>query len=362
MDKTEFENHGLQASLYEVNGQKVMVFRGSQGMTNSEGFKDWQQDFLLNDSNANRYKDSQFSDYKRWIQRLVSDGIIAESDLKKITYTGHSLGGALAIAAAVEFDGKGVVFSAPNPYNALSEVGKLKAGSANVVNYVQATDMIPTLPRGVPVIGQKVFADYEFPIDSALTEIGYGVIGAAGHEPMTFQFDENGATKRFPSQIAARAIHNQVKETSVLSKIGDVGIGLSMLQTLSGVVTRGLYHPGKILTDIGLLATRQLVISGLDNLTAIERQNLMLFDKMMATYHDTMLETYLAWGWIVDYGELEALAYEYRMHPPHCVSELTLSQVGRDAHLQREKLEELVGKVVTRTEAEQAFDAGYQFG
>jgi hypothetical protein len=363
MDKAEFENHGLQASLYEVNGQKVMVFRGSEGFNSVNGRKDWFQDFLLNDPNANRYEDGQFSDYKRWIQRLVSEGFVAESDLKKIIYTGHSLGGALATAAAVEFDGKGVVFSSPNPYNALSEIGKIKVGSANVVNYVQATDMIPTLPRGLPQIGEKVYASYEDPEqDKQLKEKLVMWVGAGGHEPTTFRFNSDGTLKRAKSQQISTGLMTYVASTRIVSRIGDLGVILALAQKVDQVVARWTMHPGTILTDIGLVASHQIMSSALDNLTTIEKQNLSLFDKMTTIYQDTLLETYLAWGWAVDYGQLEALAYEFRMHPVHCVSEMTLDQVGREAHFQREKLEELVGKVVARTEAEQAFDAGYQFG
>lgn len=172
--KNLYEKNGLQASVVNDNGQYTVVFRGSQGATSAPGQKDWIQDIGLNDPYAYEYSNSQFRDAANWIQDMQSQGKLPQ-DMSQVTFTGHSLGGALAQYAAVKYSGTAYSFSGPSPYNMLSPEERERISLANIQNFRRWDDSIPNMPPNVPSIGEQIFVQ-------GSTNWFAWLFGAGGHD------------------------------------------------------------------------------------------------------------------------------------------------------------------------------------
>lgn len=107
-----FESNGLQASLLKIDGQYIVTYRGSTDLA------DFKQDGDLINPNAAE-SSSQFKDAQAFIEQMKQ--LHPDFDPSQATYTGHSLGAALASYSAIKYNAKATVFSAPSCYNELNE-------------------------------------------------------------------------------------------------------------------------------------------------------------------------------------------------------------------------------------------------
>lgn len=214
----DYEQNGLQASMVDAgNGEKVIAFRGTKA-----GDGDVGQDLGLNDSNAYQSEEAQFQDAKAYVDYLISSGQVSERDIMdgKVTFTGHSLGGALASYVAIEYGGQATVYSAPSCYNWLTPEQKKKAKNTQITNYVRADDAIINLPFGVPRIGNTKYVK-----GNGKKNFFFTLFGAGGHtiEGFAFSADENPVLETNPKVIISGLAANG---KSILGKAGLTGFNV----------------------------------------------------------------------------------------------------------------------------------------
>ncbi|WP_229718014.1 lipase family protein, partial [Ligilactobacillus salitolerans] len=148
-------------------------------------------------------------------------------DPQKATYTGHSLGASLATYAAVHYDAKATVFSAPSAYNELipQQRAQVRQGKFNkkIKNIKHANDIVPDLPGLVPPIGKQVYIFNKNSLPSSLSDLAFTMINAAGHLTKTFSpdnFDESGAAIAV-SELTGAILHAQANRYSL-------GLGINL--------------------------------------------------------------------------------------------------------------------------------------
>lgn len=185
----DFESHGLQASLIQIDGQYVVATRGTSDKT------DFKQDADLNDPEAYQ-KASQFKDLACFLTEMQKE----HPDFKpnEATYTGHSLGAALASFAAVHYRAEATVFSAPSAYNMLTpeERSLVKAGRFNqsIHNIKHVDDIVPDVPKGVPTIGKQSYTPdlkSSKSTGSFWMSVVYRLTNVSGHMTDSFNDDAN---------------------------------------------------------------------------------------------------------------------------------------------------------------------------
>ncbi|GAB2025408.1 hypothetical protein OfM1_14790 [Lactovum odontotermitis] len=246
----KFESNGLQASIVKVDGQTVVAFRGSQDMDTSmlnpdvsqrtDGAKDWDTDLGLNSAEGYT-KDSQFKDADKWLKEQQKSGVLKGVDMNQVTFTGHSLGGALASYEAVRYEAKGVVFSAPSAYNMLTPSERLKVKDANVTNFVQWNDQIPNQPVKVPQIGKKVFAkgsgeNNDGKFDGFSWAIGT-IVGVQGHYQGSFEVDKNGNIVK-DNQFWGE-VQNSFNKAGIVGTVANLGPVLSWAESaINGIFSK----------------------------------------------------------------------------------------------------------------------------
>ncbi|MDR0898810.1 MAG: DUF2974 domain-containing protein [Lactobacillaceae bacterium] len=244
----KLESNGLQANLAQVNGQKVISFRG----TETSESNDLSTDAGLNNPLAYQDSNNQFIDAKKYVQRLLDKGLITQKEITsgKVTFTGHSLGGAIASYTAVNFGGNATVFSAPSAYNYLSPIQRITSSMTSnyhIENLRYPNDDVPNLPLGVPKIGKQ-----EFLAGANLSDIS-NISGATGHMLGGVKADKNGSLKR--SNQLTSALYNAMPTGVKLG--GYFGILLAPLQTAVNGLSNFSEHQIKFWTSHPKMSSSQ---------------------------------------------------------------------------------------------------------
>lgn len=116
------DDTGLKAALFiDGNGNQVLAFAG----TDFTSWADWKANILQ----GMGLKSSQYT-----------NAIALAESYGPITYTGHSLGGGLASAAAIYTGGSGVVFNAAGLHN--NTIGNFSRNRGNITHYHSGYDAV----------------------------------------------------------------------------------------------------------------------------------------------------------------------------------------------------------------------------
>jgi pimeloyl-ACP methyl ester carboxylesterase len=156
------ESTGFRAHVYYHEGLKeiVIAFGGTHMMDRG----DWSADWAIANGQLPRQYYNAINVYQRVLDYIEQEGIQAQ-----ITFTGHSLGGALAQYMAIDARGcQAITFGAPGILDALGALrGKYARGySYAVVNHVARGDAFGHYGRHVGQTYYYVFdaSDRLFPI------------------------------------------------------------------------------------------------------------------------------------------------------------------------------------------------------
>lgn len=134
LKKLHSDDTGMKAALFvDGNNNQVLAYAG----TDFTSWADWKANILQ----GMGFESAQ---YTNAIETARSYGAI--------TFTGHSLGGGLASAAAIYTGGNGVVFNAAGLHN--NTLGDLNPNRGNITHYYSGYDAISVInamtPASVP--------------------------------------------------------------------------------------------------------------------------------------------------------------------------------------------------------------------
>lgn len=159
----------------------VFVSRGSEELA------DWKQNANL----VNNKVDGQFKSYHDFVNQFLKDYQVAD-----YSFTGHSLGGALAQYEAVKHVKPAVTFAAARAYNKLTTEEQAKAKKGNYWNlikdYRHADDVVGMLPPNALSFYPQYFMERNTSPKSTLDDFGIG-----GHMNPTFEgcFGSDGSAQ-----------------------------------------------------------------------------------------------------------------------------------------------------------------------
>lgn len=386
---TDYESQGLQASVVvgnDANGhpdpnQKVVVIRGSNGMTNPDGQKDWGQDLGLNDP-LGYEEDSQFKDAVDYVDSQIAAGNISIEDIQsgKVTFTGHSLGGAIASYLAEKYGGEATVFSAPSAYNMLNPEERKNIGkNSKIKNLYVMGDSIAKVPKGVPVLGEQI------PIKNSLGEytkksgeIGiFGIlefafgslVGFAGHYPDNFAASADGKTfvrgiERTPFPFVINPIDHQISLINIVGVVGKILAPVitfkkfmnNALNSIKDELTSFLSNPIKSISK-GFQANISKTIELLDNFLGSKRQlidtiptlkqakkiNDNLHPKMQEIFSEAVILASAITG--VPAYQVEAFGYQMRLDPDHNIDLGAVKETSRFFDKEIDQITEIAEKV-----------------
>lgn len=155
----------------------------------------------------------------------------------RLTTTGHSLGGGLAQAVAVEKSVHAVTFAAPNVYQLLSKEGKARVRSGEtkrlIIDYTHHNDIVGTFSEfGAPPIGRQLFVKEGSSAPNSFQSILLSVVedafsptevlkdlfnrGISGHFLNTFAdgFNEDGSADLLLDPDAVHEQTNKLRQTA----------------------------------------------------------------------------------------------------------------------------------------------------
>lgn len=165
-------------------------------------------------------KNNQFIEYEEFVNDTVK-----KYNPKDYSFTGHSLGGALAQYAAVLNDRKAVTYAAAKPYRLLPKEFQKKVDSGyynnKIFNYKHVGDPVGIVPFG-ELIGTQLYVqsnvrdlnERKFGINllgGAISSIKY-MIEQHGLESFSTSFTSNGAIKLLIKSDEIRGIINKLSE------------------------------------------------------------------------------------------------------------------------------------------------------
>lgn len=384
---TDYENQGLQASVVvgnDANGnpdpnQKVVVIRGSEPFGDPEGNKDWGQDLGLNDSQAYK-KDSQFKDAVDYVESQIAAGNISVEDIQsgKVTFTGHSLGGAVASYLAEKYGGEATVFSAPSAYNMLNPEERKNLGKdSKIKNLYVVGDSIAKVPKGVPVLGEQILIENSLGIYKQKSgKLGIGgalkfgfdsVVGFAGHFRENFARSADGKT--FVRAGSGVDIFYDIfsGRKSIISIAGGLGVTLrqrisfgrfinSTLNSIKDELTSFLSNPIKSISK-GFQTNISKTIELLDNFLGSKRQlidtiptlkqakkiNDNLHPKMQEIFSEAVILASAITG--VPAYQVEAFGYQMRLDPDHNINLGAVKETSRFFDKEIDQITEIAEKV-----------------
>jgi hypothetical protein len=223
--------------------------------------------------------------------------------------------------------------------------------------------MVPNLPEGLPSIGKTIYAKYFLPFNKALAdrEMRCKFLGAAGHEPTTFQFNVDGSLKCATNQKSERNKNIAWQKVNPIGIIGHKAIKLAVAQKCLGLILDTICHPGRILTDVEVSTSRVFISEMIDSLSKLERQNKTIYSEMETLFERVTEQMRWSFSWCLDESDFEEIIYSHHLQPDYHLSQTELNYVAHRAHLQAEALERLVNKVSERAETEQQFDENFLF-
>ena len=165
-------------------------------------------------------KNNQFIEYEEFV-----DDTVKKYNPKEYSFTGHSLGGALAQYVAVLKDKKAVTYAAAKPYRLLPKEFQKKVDSGyynnKIFNYKHVGDPVGIVPFG-ELIGTQLFvqsnvrdfSERKFGINllGGMINVFKYIIGQHGLESFSTSFTSNGAIKLLIKSDEIRGIINNLSE------------------------------------------------------------------------------------------------------------------------------------------------------
>jgi len=318
----KYESNGLQASIvHDSQGHTTVVFRGSQGMGGAAGNKDWAQDLGFNDPYAYQNPNSQVKDAEAWIKDMQAQGKLPDdAGMKNVTFTGHSLGGGLAMWAAVHYGGYAVAFSGPSTYNMLTpeERANLDKSKDRITNYVAIDDGIPHVPEGVPRLGITKYIETSDMKQGFWKYLGLDILGASGHDHAYLLV--GGKIVECPNQALAEFQSDEWFSNTIIGNLGLVGFGIAELEKL-GMYTgvgQGL-SDGKDFLGTTLNAAggwfkvekdsnqpvQVLVEDSITSLKAIKKENDALVTELTDRLENNIAVANSYWGFILSPQDID---------------------------------------------------------
>jgi|GEM_PF-973220 len=183
---------GLAAATFIKDGKAVISFRGTE-----DEIGDWAADAVLTSGGISKQLYAAYYYTKVALDKLHDAGIVDAN----ITFTGHSLGGALASAMAQYFGINGVVFdSAPNLNSSLNLAdgapgytviapGVTEAGIPTATTNI----LWPSIPASTSAPGEvRLYFTEHDPVSQSVGDAGGGRLGGIGDiTPDSHMFDLN---------------------------------------------------------------------------------------------------------------------------------------------------------------------------
>ena len=130
------DDTGLRAALYvNSEGEAVLAFRGTRFFS--------RRDWIANLRQAAGFSSAQY-------ESGISLALELHADLGgNIRFTGHSLGGGIAAAAAIHADGNARAFNAAGVHS--NTLGDFSRSRGNVTHYYSSTDVLRAVNALTPV-------------------------------------------------------------------------------------------------------------------------------------------------------------------------------------------------------------------